>query len=170
MKPLADYSCLSKKCETPDGAPVYELPVESIRCPVCGSKRIRRLFNKIGVIGLRAMQPDADWRLTSNSALQRSKALLQDSFDAAEKQKASAQEMPTWGTGNVEREVSTKQGKFLVPSRQDLARQFGLAGPGAPMTQIEVAREIKRDRLSVPAVLHELNKKPIPTVVVGQPR
>jgi hypothetical protein len=169
MTPHADFVCGSKFCLTDEGATVYELPIDATHCPK-GHKRLKRLFNKIGVIGLRAMRPEADWRLTSSSALQRSKALLQDSFDAADKQKASAQEMPTWGTGNVEREVSTKQGKFLVPSRQDLARQFGLAGPGAPMTQIEVAREIKRDRLSVPAVLHELNKKPIPTVVVGQPR
>ncbi len=172
MTPVADYSCLSKKCQTEDGAaPVYELPISTKCCPVCGSKRIRRLFNKIAVVGLRpGLQPEADWRLTSSSPLERSKALLQDSFDQADSLKASAQEMPSWGAGNQEREVSTRTGKFVVPSRQELANQFGLAGRGAPMSQIDVAREIRQDRLSVPAVLNQLNKKPIPTVVVGQPR
>ena len=171
MSPTADFVCLSARCKTEDGAaPEYELPISAKRCPVCGSKRIRRLFNKVGVIGLRQARPEADWRLTSSSALQRSKALLQDSFDAAYAQKASAQEMPTWGAGNQEREVSTRQGKFIMPSRQELANQFGLSGKGEPMSQMDIAREIKRDRLSVPAVLHQLNKRPVPTVVVGQPR
>ena len=171
MKPLADYSCLSKKCETPEGAPVYELPIDSIRCPVCGSKRIRRLFNKIGVIGLRATQPEADWRLTSSSALQRSKALLQDSFDAADARAASARAVPSFTVGGAEREINLPAGrKFIMPSPHEVAAQFGLSGKGTPMTQMEVAREIKRDRLSVPAVLHQLNQTPVPTVVVGRPR
>lgn len=170
MKPRADWVCLSKKCVAEDGSQmVYELPVGSTHCPQ-GHKRLRQLFNRIGVIGVRSVQPESDWRLTSSSPLQRSKALLQDSFDAAYAQKASAQEMPTWGAGNQEREVSTRQGKFIMPSRQELANQFGLSGKGEPMSQMDIAREIKRDRLSVPAVLHQLNKRPVPTVVVGQPR
>ena len=45
MPPVADYACLSKKCRTEAGeAAVYELPLKSIRCPACGSKRIQRLF------------------------------------------------------------------------------------------------------------------------------
>lgn len=172
MSPRADFACLGPRCKQADGeAAVYELPVGSTRCPVCGSKRVRQLFNKIGVIGLRPMQPEADWRLTSSSPLQRSKALLQDGFDAQYKRKASSREMPTWGTADREREVAMQGGrKFIVPSRQELAGMFGLGGKGKPLTQMEVMREIRQDRLSVPSVLHQLNQKPVPTVVVGRPR
>ena len=44
MSPRADFACLSKKCATADGAPVLELPVTATRCPVCGSKRLRRIW------------------------------------------------------------------------------------------------------------------------------
>jgi hypothetical protein len=47
--PHADYACLSPKCRQPDGAAVYDLPVGSTRCPVCGSKRLQRLFNAVNV-------------------------------------------------------------------------------------------------------------------------
>lgn len=43
--PRANFACLSKKCATNDGATVYELPVATTRCPVCGSKRIKRLWS-----------------------------------------------------------------------------------------------------------------------------
>lgn len=42
----ADFACLSKKCKTEAGAPTYELPVDSQRCPRCGSKRLQRLWNR----------------------------------------------------------------------------------------------------------------------------
>lgn len=171
--PVADYSCGGPKCRNDEGAaPIYELPIDSTRCPRCGSRRLTRLYNKIAVVGLRSgLQPEADWRLTSSSPLQRSKALLQDGFDQADKRKASAREMPTWGTGDREREVAMQGGrKFIVPSRQELAGMFGLGGKGKPLTQLEVAREIRQDRLSVPSVLHQLNQKPVPTVVVGRPK
>lgn len=44
MTPRADFSCLSPKCRTEEGAPVYELPVGATRCPVCGSKRVVRIW------------------------------------------------------------------------------------------------------------------------------
>lgn len=43
--PRANFACLSRKCATDDGATVYELPVGSVRCPVCSSKRLRRLWS-----------------------------------------------------------------------------------------------------------------------------
>ena len=49
MSPHADFMCLSKKCLTDQGSPVYDLPVGAVRCPVCGSKRIRRLYNAVNV-------------------------------------------------------------------------------------------------------------------------
>jgi hypothetical protein len=45
MGPRADWTCLSKKCQQDGAATVYEdLPIETTRCPVCGSKRMRRLY------------------------------------------------------------------------------------------------------------------------------
>lgn len=46
MGPRADFTCLSPKCRQDGAATVYaDLPVESKRCPVCGSKRFQRLYN-----------------------------------------------------------------------------------------------------------------------------
>ena len=47
--PHADYACLGAKCRTDDGASVYDLPVGNTRCPVCGSRRLTRLFNAVNV-------------------------------------------------------------------------------------------------------------------------
>jgi len=60
--PRADFVCLSKKCQQPDGeAPTYELPVGATRCPICGSSRIRRLFNKVNVAtGAAAVARESD--------------------------------------------------------------------------------------------------------------
>lgn len=44
MGPRADYCCLSKKCSQDGVAPVYELPVGAVTCPMCGSKRIQRIW------------------------------------------------------------------------------------------------------------------------------
>src|SRR5882724_5056602 len=44
--PRADFACLSPKCRQDGASTVYEdLPVGSTRCPVCGSKRLQRLYN-----------------------------------------------------------------------------------------------------------------------------
>jgi hypothetical protein len=45
MKPHADFACNSKTCKTAKGATVYDLPVNATRCPVCGTKKIIRLFS-----------------------------------------------------------------------------------------------------------------------------
>lgn len=48
--PHADHACLGAKCRQPDGsASVYDLPTGSTRCPVCGSRRLTRLFNAVNV-------------------------------------------------------------------------------------------------------------------------
>jgi len=48
--PSADFACLSKKCATDEGAPTYELPVTATRCPVCGSKRITRIWTPPAIL------------------------------------------------------------------------------------------------------------------------
>lgn len=42
-----DFTCLGKKCRTEDGAAtVYmDLPSTTTRCPVCGSRRITKIFS-----------------------------------------------------------------------------------------------------------------------------
>src|SRR5437867_5223803 len=45
MTPHADFACNAKACRTAEGATVYDLPVNATRCPVCGSKRLVRLFS-----------------------------------------------------------------------------------------------------------------------------
>src|SRR3989338_7773680 len=59
MTPRADFACLSRKCrsETEGAAPIYELPVGATRCPVCGSKRLQRLWNRAPAV-LRGAQPE----------------------------------------------------------------------------------------------------------------
>ena len=47
--PRADYVCLSRKCEKDGQQPTYELPVDAIRCPFCGSKRLKRLYNAVNI-------------------------------------------------------------------------------------------------------------------------
>jgi hypothetical protein len=67
MGPRADWTCLSKKCQQDGAATVYyDLPINTTRCPVCGSKRITRLYNAVNVArGIatgvdRMVQPVAD--------------------------------------------------------------------------------------------------------------
>ncbi len=60
MGPRADFVCNAKRCQQEDGAaPVYELPTTATRCPVCGSKRIKRLFNAVNVSSGLAKHTDA---------------------------------------------------------------------------------------------------------------
>lgn len=81
--PRADYVCLSRKCQRKDGqAPTYELPVKSIACPACGSRKIKRLFNRINV--LTGAKPDHfDGRHTSSSKAARIDALVEVPVSAA---------------------------------------------------------------------------------------
>jgi len=55
--PRADFTCLSAKCKGEQGQAVYELPVASARCPVCGSKRIVRVWSgkAPGIVRSRAL-------------------------------------------------------------------------------------------------------------------
>lgn len=41
-----DFLCLGKHCRTPEGATLYsDLPSGTTRCPVCGSKRVQKIFS-----------------------------------------------------------------------------------------------------------------------------
>ena len=152
MKPLADFSCLSKKCRTDEGAPVYELPIDAKCCPVCASKRITRLFNKVAVIGTRNVQPEGNPHLTSSSHFQRSTAMLQPMYDARDA-----------------RQPPKGMESYTVPVSQ-LAGQ----GKGRPMTQMEVAKVFQHDMTTYKAptapssVMKLMNRQPVPTEVRGR--
>ncbi len=47
--PRADFACLAPKCQQDGAATIYELPITATRCPVCGSKRVKRLYNAVNV-------------------------------------------------------------------------------------------------------------------------
>lgn len=132
---------------------MYELPVGAVRCPVCGSRRIKRLFNAIGV--LRGRQPEGNPRLTSSSHFQRSTALLQPGMDEAD-----AHRPP--------RDMRT----FAVQAGD--ATGLGEAGRGRPMTELEIARTMTQDQrhfggpVSPSSVVRLLSKGGIPTTVVGR--
>ena len=151
----ADFACLSKRCATEEGATVYELPVGSTRCPVCGSKRLRQLFNNPNVIA-RGAAPERDLRLSSSSHLIRSTALLQPESDHADSIRPK-KDMGTFA---------------MRTSGVDDMSAVAALGKGRPMSQIEVMRTVHEDRRAygaptrLPSVLHTLNRVPIPTTRV----
>lgn len=153
MTPRADFSCLSKKCRTDAGSPVYELPVDATRCPVCGSKRIARLFNKINVV-TRSAGPERDWRLTSSNLGVRQDAVIEPSFAHHNTTRVQSPDIHSFEVGNTEQEVSLPGGKkFVRPSRGQLAEMFGVGGTGREMTPMEIQRAARTDPYSVPAII-----------------
>lgn len=143
MKPRADHACLSKRCLTEDGeAMVYELPVDATHCPH-GHKRLRRLFNKVGVIGLRDTQPDPDSRLTSSSRFARSQPALQSAFDHADSHKLSNPGMRSYELHDAPPAV-----------RQTIAAQLGgQSGKGRPMRPDEIRSTLARDRYAPSSIM-----------------
>lgn len=156
MRPRADFYCPSKKCRTDEGAPKFELPVDATRCPMCGSKRLTRLFDQVGVIGTREVQPEGDSRLTSSSHFQRSTAMLQPMMDQRE-----ASRPPD------------NMHSHAVPISQLTG---GDVQKGRPMNELEVASTFREDmkRFKAPtspsSVLKLLNRSPIPTTVRAHDR
>jgi hypothetical protein len=141
---------MSRKCEIEGEAPVYELPVDATHCPA-GHKRLKRLFDKVGVIGTREVQPDRDSKLTSNSHFVRSTALLRPGFDHAAAHKPA----------NDMRSFAMPVGSGQAPAPQ---------GKGRPMTEIEIARARRTDTYSVPSLLRAVNQSRIPTNPHRDPR
>jgi hypothetical protein len=159
MTPRADFTCLSKHCATDEGATVYELPVDASHCPR-GHKRLRRLFNQVNVL-TRPAAPDIDYRLTSNSHLARSNALLQDGFDHA----AAIAPPPDM--------MRAQDAMMQQYQGQPIGTMLGRPGTGAPMLPLEIQREIAKDRgrgLSPLPALRAMNREPIPTIAHRDPR
>jgi len=133
--PLADFACLSKKCAKKRGeAPVYELPIKAIACPACGSRKIKRLYNKINI--LKGARPDHfDTRHTSSSKAQRLDAIIEqpmlnslakrDELKAASRYRADGPPGTRWEkdmgivhavpTGNIARGLQRALGNDQAP-------------------------------------------------------
>lgn len=88
MKPLANFSCESGKCDKKGRRSIYELPINATRCAVCGSKKIRRLYDAVNVrTGSRA--PDnGDMRHTSSSKARRIDQIAEPAMLTAEAQES----------------------------------------------------------------------------------
>lgn len=153
----ADFVCLSPKCQTPEGeALVYEdLRIDATHCPL-GHKRLRRLFNKVGVIGTRSTRPDPDFRRTSNSRFQRSQPSLQEAFDRADKSKLQDKSMRSYEEHAAPPEV-----------RAAIAASLGgQGGKGRPMTPAEIKARVARDPIGEPAsIMARQWDRGIPTLV-----
>ena len=137
---------------------VYELPIDATHCPK-GHKRLKRLYNQVGVIGTKATS--RDWQRSMDTA-------MRDAYD--HERPSTVPNMPSFGLGSREREISMPQGrKFVAPSRQELASFFGAEGQGRVMNEMEIVRERRRDPYSIPAMLHRQRGGPHPHIVGREP-
>ncbi len=170
MTPTADYACQSKKCGTPEGAPVYELPIDSTRCPRCGSKRITRLFNKVTI--LRGSAPDRDPRLSSSSHFARSGALLRAGFDHHDAHKPGYTPPRDEDGYRVDDPMRYDKLKSMaMPVDPVAAAQLGAEpGKGKPLSSAEMRRERLRDPYGPVSSLLKQAGLGVPTQVVGRPK
>jgi DNA-directed RNA polymerase subunit RPC12/RpoP len=161
--PRADFTCLSPKCRQDEGATVYEdLPTATTRCPVCGSKRIMRLYNKVNVIGTRSLQPEFDPRLTSSSPAVVKNALMQPGFDRAEAHRSTGSD-PTKPGGRL-RSWAIPYVAMADPTYQNKT------GQGRPMRELERAalRRYDPQPQNISVILDAIARKPIPSTVAGR--
>jgi hypothetical protein len=152
---------LSPKCRQDGAATVYEdLPINTTRCPVCGSKRIQRLYNKVTI--LRGAQQDRDPRLTSSSHLNRSTALLRAGYDHHDATKPGYTP-PEGGVADAGR--YSKLTSFGM-SASDVA---GITpGKGKPLDAMEIMRERRTNPAGAVAILAAQSLRGIPTHVAGR--
>jgi len=142
--PRSDFLCLSKKCKTPEGAPVFELPVEAKRCPVCGSKRLQRIYAAN----------------ISTGILQRKDPALEAAYEGSQRAKAA--------TGDA---ISHKR---IAPSLAVPISQLGpkLASYGVGALPVRPGKSSYRDgQISAPpreSVVSKVQRLP-PRVAAGSP-
>lgn len=132
MPPVADFACLSKKCKTAEGeSTVYELPLGSVRCPVCSSKRLTRLFTSAPMI--------ASGMMARTEQMQR---VIRPALDQVERPKleGAAQDADDWRRRQIRE-------RFAVRPDQVAGRmtEFGMnpALAGAVGSKINVIGQTK---------------------------
>ena len=151
MKPRADFACLSKHCLVDDAATQYELPVDATHCPR-GHKRLKRLFNHVGVIGTRATSPEPDWRLTRTDH-SRTDTIQRDAYDQHRATRVQSSDIHSLPLSDHEREVALPGGrKFVRPSRSQVEQMFGAGGKGHVMTPAEIAKAARAEPWSPAAI------------------
>lgn len=143
--PRADFTCLGKKCRTPDGeSAVYaDLPIDSKFCPVCRSKRIQRLYSGYspGVIrpGMRPIiglidQAGAEAQAVANEGKDaRLLALKRECPPLAVPIKNVAATLAGLGAGPIALTPGGSKPLMRVPSQAfaPVAGQGPIAGPGS---------------------------------------
>ena len=161
MAPRADWTCLSPKCRQDGAATVYEdLPLNTTRCPVCGSKRITRLYNKVTI--LRGAQQDRDPRLTSSSHLNRSTALLRSGYDHHDATKPGY----TPPEGGVADAARYEKLPSFAMSPDEVA--VATPGKGKLLDAMEIMRERRTNPAGAVAILAAQSAMGIRTHVVGR--
>ena len=104
MTPVGDFVCNSAKCRTEDGAPMYEnLPIKTTRCPVCGSKRIQRIFNSAPMV--------ASGMVARNEQMAQ---VIRPALDKAERPKldAAPQNADDWAKRQLRERFAVRPDKF----------------------------------------------------------
>ena len=129
--PRANFVCLSRKCQKENGeAMVYELPVSAKVCSVCGSKRIKRLFDAINIASGRARQLDAMVEGPVTAALAK-----KDELKRSRLAYPMVRAVPTGRIGHELGQVyGMGQGSPVAVDQGALRRKAELGGtiPGAP--------------------------------------
>lgn len=174
--PRADWVCNSPKCRTDEGAPVYELPISAKRCPVCGSTRIVRLYNKVNVAT--GAQPDHfNGQATSSSFARRLDNLVEQPMVEAlakrDELKRGLLPGQRWhGDNGMVRPVALN--RFPQEMQKMYAGQADKMGEN-PMERVAVAGSKEERRAAAEArgvrhdgVLGALGKSPIPRNVVAR--
>jgi hypothetical protein len=131
MTPRADFACLSKKCRTETGeATVYELPTTATRCPVCGSKRVTRLYNAVNVSSGFAKKLDA----LAEPAVLAARSVQEEQRLAATRY-PMVKAVPMRGLGRALTEVYQQNGAppGVMVNQGDLGRKADLGGRTHPV-------------------------------------
>lgn len=161
--PLADFACLSKKCARKDGtAPVFEATTKAIACPACGSRKIKRLYNKIQVRIGRA-RPEDDSRHTSSRMSHKVDALAEPAMLDAERRKRKGLEAgQRWkfDNGTVRAVPVSRIGGELQRVYAEGGQQ-ALAPGGLPLTKATVGG-------STHETIEEHLNRPVPRIIAAR--
>lgn len=161
---VADFDCLSGKCDKKGMIVSYELPIGATRCPVCGSKKIKRRYDTQRVaIKTRVLTPDfTDMRHTSSSKAARidqlaEPAMLQADASAARMREASSK------YPNARMVPTGKIGHALGEVYQGMTRGVPAVSVDPPSRKAERGGD-----LGVVQEMAEARQGQVPTVIRGR--
>jgi hypothetical protein len=126
MGPRANFVCLSRKCQQDGAASTYELPVTATRCAVCGSKRIRRLYDVAPAVmksGARQLQRFVD---DAGSEAQAKVTAGRDARLAAEKAGAPMFAVPI-------KQLGAALGQYGIQANVQMAGSRPTVAPAMPL-------------------------------------